>query len=249
MSLHCRTLIESYLGAYLLVFACLVSGMDDCYAQWQIGLCASGKGVFNVTTSPVANAQTVLNSVPDVSLIGRVALDTAAVARLEGELGFSAYSARSVSSFGGPSTNAFRMSARLQALSAAAMLNLYDVVSVGFAALVPLSGSYTSNVEVFDSGRQFGTDQEFAFTRENLRSPIEARIRATLLQFSLGKGALVIYASGAYSLSALVLPTNNPQRLYTPGTNIVGQDPLAGLRTYSIQPLSFLLGVAYFLNL
>jgi hypothetical protein len=236
-------------------FAVIVVAMSSAaHAQWrpqiQLGAAVSGKAVFNATTSPVAASQITLNSLPDASLIGRLALDTGGVARLEGEVGFAAYFSRSVSTVSGiPAANAFRMNARVQAASVGAMLNLYDFVGIGFAAVLPLSGSYTSNVEVFDAGKAFDMEQEFMLTRDNLRSPVEVRVRLYLAQFPLGQGTLVIHASGLYALNALILPTTNPFRLYIPNMNVVGLDPLAGLRTYNVQPLSFLLGVCYFLNL
>jgi len=220
-------------------------------SAWQVGGYVNGKAGYNLGNTSVTASQLSLNYTPECGLLARYALDPNTVA-LELQAGLTSYSAQSISNDpfnNGTRLTDFRLHAQLHAIGLTAMLELYQWLGIGFTYAVPLQGRYVSTVDVFNLGQKYAAEQTFDFARASFREVLEIRLQSRIVNVQLPVGALALFVGASYTLSAVAVPINDPQRLYVPNINQVGLDPLAGLRTFSVQPLSVVLGVKYLVGL
>jgi hypothetical protein len=218
---------------------------------WQAGIYVVGKAGYNMGNTSVTASQLSLNTIPECGLLARYAPEPTIVA-LELQAGLTTYSAHSFSNDpfnNGTRLTDFRLHAQLHAIGLTAMLELYQWLGIGFTYAVPLRGHYVSTVDVFNRGQQYAAEQTFDFDRASFRDVIELRLQSRIVNVQLPVGAIAFFIGGSYTLSAIAVPASNPQRLYAPNMNQIGLDPLAGLRTFSMQPLSVMLGAKYLIGL
>jgi hypothetical protein len=222
-------------------------------SQFQLGGFVALKAGFNLGNSVLTASRVSLNTLPELGAVFQIACDERHSAVLAFDLGLGTFSTQTnvAALTGVVSPTQLSMNTQLRYASAGATVWLEELIGFGFAAGLPLGGEYVSNVDVFGAGTvspNSPATTRYAFARELLRSSLEARLSANVVKFSLGTGMVNVTLQAAYTLSPLAIVPDDITASAI-DRNIVGLDPLAGLRSLALQPVSVALRVQYLLDL
>lgn len=201
--------------------------------------------------TPLTRSQVSFNTLPDAALVVNYRADGSGTLQLQSMLGMAGYSGTAIANnpFGGSAFTNFRLGAQIQCWSIAVVAEFYRLLSLGFGYNIPMMGTYTSAINVFDTGEQYDSERAIPLTSENLLQTLDIRLDVQALVLPVWNGELSLHITGSYTLGPLVKPTNNPIRQFRPNMNIIGLDPLAGIAFLTVQPVSVSVGVRYMFSL
>jgi len=242
-----------------LLLACVlvaVMAADSLSAQGNIsvGGYVAGRGGWNSSITALTRGEFAFANLPDVGMEALYTItrnkDAAAVLNI----GLLNFAARSVSYdiFSGKPTNEFIMNANALYASASLGLRFYKFFGLPEFSLLlrtglPLRATYTSTVDIFEVNgtAQLPTGQLSQYTLPNERMQYFTELAADIgvITLPLGEGTLTFYVQGSMAMTSLVRML--PLRQIPDNFNIIGKDPLAGLRTMNVQPASVSIGLRY----
>ncbi len=214
-----------------------------------LGPYIAAKAGINSINSAITSSNFVFANLPDVGAIALVSTSAEQDVRVNVMAGFVTYSAQNLSSnpFGGTPLTDFRLVTHLQYVRFGVGLRLNNVISIQFGYNVPIGGTYTSTVDLFQTGNAFMGEQTVRMPTSAMNSAIDAGLSLALFSLPIASGRLEFSIAGNYVLTSLARPTNRLD--LTVILNQIGIDPLAGLRTLGVQPISVSVGAAYLFNL
>lgn len=226
-------------------------------AQNSIGLSVytMAQGGFNRSLAALTKTEFQFSSVPAFGLEGTYSLNAKDEGRAMLALGYQPYATRSVSNdpFSGRAIDDFQMNTLFHYLVVAAGMRFNRVAgipSVGFILRggLSLSQTYQSTVDVFEVNGEVqastGALKSFTIPRDRAEPSVEALLEAVPGEWSFVEGqTLNLVVQAGMVINGLVRFI--PPKTIPPNYNIVGQDPLAGLRTFNIQPISINIGLRY----
>lgn len=242
-----------------LLLACLLVAVVSADFLWAQGSISVGgyvaeRGGWNTSVTAVARGDFLLANLPDVGVEALYSITRSKDASAVLNIGLLNFGARSVSYgiFSGRPTNDFVMNANALYASASLGLRFYKFLGLPEFSLflrtgVPIRATYTSTVDVFEVNgtAQLPTGQLKQYTLPNDRMQLFTELGADIgvARLSLGEGVLTLYVQGAMTMTQLVRML--PFRQIPDNFNIIGKDPLAGLRTMNLQPVSVSIGLRY----
>ncbi|TAE27879.1 MAG: hypothetical protein EAZ92_08640 [Candidatus Kapaibacterium sp.] len=213
------------------------------------------QGGINRTLNALTRTEFAFSPIPAFGVEGTYSLNRFDEGRFILALGYQPYATRSVSSdpFSGRPVSDFQITTNFSYLVASVGMNFHRVAglpSVGFLirAGLPVQQSYTSTVDVFEvqgeAKLSTGDVKSYTIPSKRAEPVLEALLDIVPAEWSFVEGQkLSIVLQAGLVINGLVrfLPLTSIPPYY----NIIGQDPLAGLRTYNVQPVSFSIGVRY----
>jgi hypothetical protein len=220
----------------------------------SIGGYVAERGGWNSSITAFTRGDFMFANLPDVGVEALYSITRSKDAAVVLNIGLLNFAARSISYdlFNGKPTNDFVMSANALYASAALGLRFYKFFGLPEFSLllrtgVPLRATYTSTVDVFEINgtAQLPTGQLSQYTLPNDRMLNFTEFGADIgvATLPLGEGMLTLYVQGAMTMTQLVRLL--PIRQIPDNYNIIGKDPLAGLRTMNMQPISVSIGLRY----
>lgn len=227
------------------------------WAQMRIGAGAylMANGGINRSLSPLTRSEFIFSALPAFGIEGTYSLNRFNEGAFVLGIGFQPYANRVISSnpFSGKPVDDFQINTYFHYLTASAGIRFYRVlglpnIGVTFRAGVPLSQTYRSTVDVFETEGEVqpstGVLRTYTLPQNRAESLFETLLDITPVTWDLeNNSSLSLTFQGGFIINALVrfmLPRTIP-----PYYNIPGQDPLAGLRTFNVQPVSVNIGVRY----
>jgi hypothetical protein len=225
----------------------------------SLGGYVMGRGGWNTSFTALSRGDFAFATLPDVGVEGSYTINSKKDAAVIASVGVGNVAVRSLSfdPFSGRSTNEFIMNVQALCLSSKLglrfynFLNIFPEFSLFFRGNIPLNMRYDATVDVFntttDVAASDGTLRQYTLPQERLQTFMELGTEIGIITIPLGDGRLSVYLQGGLAMTQLVkmLPlTRIPDNF-----NIVGKDPLAGLRTLNVQPISVGLGVRYVLDI
>jgi hypothetical protein len=230
---------------------------QNSFAQNSIGLSiyTMAHGGWNRTLSPLTKAEFQFSPLPAFGAEGTYSLNAKDEGRVVFAVGYQPYATRSVSGdpFSGRAIDDFQINTLFHYLVVAAGMRFNRVAgipSIGFVLRggLPLLQTYQSTVDVFevngDAQVSTGVLQSFAVPPNRAEPTVEALLEAVPGEWSFIEGqTLSLVVQAGMVINGLVRFI--PPRVIPPSYNIIGQDPLAGLRTFNVQPISVNIGLRY----
>ena len=214
-----------------------------------------GRGGWNSSFTALSRGEFGFATLPDFGIEGAYTINSKKDAAVIASIGVGNFAVRSLSydPFSGRTTNEFIMNVQALCLSGKLglrfyrLLNLLPECSLFFRSNTPLNMRYDATVDVFntttDVAASDGTLRQYTLSPDRLQSFMEIGTEIGIITIPIGDGKLSVYLQGSLAMTQIVkmLPlTRIPDNF-----NIVGKDPLAGLRTLNVQPVSIGLGVGY----
>ena len=219
-----------------------------------VGGYVSMRGGWNSSVTVLTRGEFRLANQPDVGLEMTYSLNEHHDAALVAAIGLANYGARSASYdiFTGNPTNEFLLNANAQYLGGTLGLRFLQFFGLPEFTMfmrtgLPLDFKYEGTVDVFEVAGQAvlpdGELRTYQVPNSRAQSFIELGADVGLLSFPVGAGNLVIFAQASIAITPFLRIL--PLRTIPDNYNIVGLDPLAGLRTLNVQPFSGTVGVRY----
>jgi hypothetical protein len=226
-------------------------------AQMRIGVGAYAmvNGGINRSLSPLTRSEFIFSPLPAVGVEGTYSLNSSNEGAFVLGLGFQPYTNYSLSNdpFSGKKIDDFQAITSFNFLTASAGLRFHRILglsSIGvlFRAGLPLMQTYRSTLDIFEIEGEVkpstGTLRSYTIPQSRTESLFETLFEITPVAWDLGNNSsLSLNIQGGFVIGALVrfmLPRTIPAYY-----NISGQDPLAGLRTFNVQPVSVNMGLRY----
>ncbi len=225
----------------------------------SLGGYVMGRGGWNASFTALSRGDFAFATLPDIGIEGSYAINAKKDAFVIASLGVGNFAVRSLSfdPFSGRTTNEFAMNTQALCLSGKLGLRFYRFLNIlpefglFFRSNLPLNMRYDATVDVFntetDVAASDGTLRQYTLPQDRLQTFMELGTEIGIITIPLGDGRLSVYLQGSLAMTQLVrmLPlTRIPDNF-----GIVGKDPLAGLRTLNVQPISVGLGVRYALDI
>lgn len=245
----------------LLSFICcvVVCGAFSTSATAQnaigINIYATAQGGINRSLNALTRTEFSFSPLPAFGVEGTYSLNRLDEGRLVVALGFQPYSTRSVSSdpFSGRPVDDFQINTYFNFLTLSAGMRFNRVAGLPTAGFIirgglPLVQRYAATVDVFEvtgeAKPSTGTLQTFTLPANRAEQVLEALLDLTVAEWSVVEGqTLALMVQGGIAINSLVRFV--PPTVIPPYYNIPGQDPLAGLRTFNVQPISLNIGLRY----
>lgn len=213
------------------------------------------QGGINRTLNALTRTEFAFSPIPAFGVEGTYSLNRFDEGRFILALGYQPYATRSISSdpFSGRPVSDFQITTNFSYLVASAGMSFHRVAglpSVGFLIRtgLPVQQSYRSTVDIFEvqgeAKPSTGELKSFTVPAGRAEPVLEALLDIVPAEWSFVEGqtlSLVLQAGLVINGLVRFLPLTSIPSNY----NIIGQDPLAGLRTYNVQPISFNIGVRY----
>lgn len=248
---------QFYTIRLLAVFAVLsVYAVQTLPAQGNISLggYVAGRGGWNSSLTALTRGEFAFANLPDVGVEGLYSITRKKDAVAVVNLGLLNFAARSVSYdiFTGKPTSEFLMNANALYASVALGLRFYKFFGLPEFSLllrtgIPIRATYDATVDVFEVNgtAQLPTGQLTSYTLPNDRMQYFTELAADIgvISLPMGNSYLTLYVQGSMAMTQLVRML--PLKQIPDNFNIVGKDPLAGLRTMNIQPISISVGLRY----
>jgi hypothetical protein len=238
------------------VCAVLFCAARPLYGQGALGIggYVSLRGGWNSSVTVLTRSEFRLANLPDIGLEIAYSVNETNDAAIVAAVGLSNYASRSVSYdiFTGAPTNEFLLNANAQYLGGLLGLRFLQFFGLPEFTMfmrsgLPLDVRYESTVDVFEVAGQAvlpdGVLRTYEVSNTRAQSFIELGADIGLLSFPVGAGNLTLFAQGSICLTPFVRIL--PLRTIPDNYNIVGLDPLAGLRTLNVQPFSVAFGLRY----
>lgn len=248
---------QLYTIRLLLAFvAATICAVQILPAQGNISLggYVAGRGGWNASLTAATRGEFAFANLPDVGIEALYSITRKKDAVVVVNLGLLNFAARSVSYdiFNGKPNNEFIMNANALYASASLGLRFYKFfILPEFSLLLrtglPIRATYESTVDVFEvqGTAQLPTGQLTSYTVPNNRMQYFTELAADIgvVSLPMGNSYLTLYVQGSMAMTQLVRMV--PLRQIPDNFNIVGKDPLAGLRTMNVQPVSISIGLRY----
>jgi hypothetical protein len=241
----------------VLLLAHTFSTQHSLSAQMRIGVGAYAmvNGGINRSLSPLTRSEFIFSTLPAFGVEGTYSLNSFNEGAFVLGLGFQPYTNRSVSSdpFSGKPFDDFQAITSFNFLTASAGLRFHRVlglssIGVTFRAGLPLTQTYRSTLDVFEIEGEVkpstGALRTYTLPQSRAETLFETLLDITPVAWDMGNNSsLSLNIQGGFVIGALVrfmLPRTIPAYY-----NIPGQDPLAGLRSFNVQPVSANIGLRY----
>jgi hypothetical protein len=226
-------------------------------AQMRIGVGAYAmvNGGINRSLSPLTRSEFIFSPLPAFGVEGTYSLNSFNEGAFVLGLGFQPYTNRSLSNdpFSGKQIDDFQAITSFNFLTASAGLRFHQVlglpnIGVTFRAGLPLTQTYRSTVDIYETEGEVkpstGALRTYTLPQSRTEVLFETLFDITPLAWDMGNNSsLSLNIQGGFVIGALV--RFMPPRTIPAYYNIPGQDPLAGLRSFNVQPVSVNMGLRY----
>jgi hypothetical protein len=226
-------------------------------AQMRIGIgaYAMANGGINRSLSPLTRSDFIFSPLPAFGVEGTYSLNSANDGAFVLGFGFQPYTNYSLSNdpFSGKKIDDFQAITSFNFFTASAGMRFHRVLGlpsmgVTFRAGLPLTQTYRSTLDIFETEGEVkpstGALRPYTLPQNRTETLFETLFDISPVAWDLGNNSsLSLNIQGGFVIGALVrfqLPRTIP-----PYYNIPGQDPLAGLRTFNVQPVSANIGLRY----
>lgn len=248
---------QFYKSRLLLAFvSAVVLSVPALLAQGNISLggYVAGRGGWNSSLTVLTRGEFMLANLPDVGVEGIYSITRSKDAAAVVSVGLLNFAARSISYdiFSGKPTNEFAIGANALYASAAVGLRFYKFFGLPEFSLflrsgLPVRATYNATVDVFEVNgtAQLPNGQLTSYTLPNdrMQNFMEFGADIGFVTFPVGDGNVALYLQGTMVMTSLVRIV--PPKQIPDNFNIIGKDPLAGIRTLNIQPISVAIGLRY----
>lgn len=246
-----------------IIFCCCATFLLMCAAEssaqfsTKIGINAyvAAQGGTNRALTSLTRTEFAFSPIPAFGVEGTYSLNIFDEGRFVFALGMQPYSTRAVSNdpFSGRPVDDFQINTYFNFVTAAAGMRFHRIIglsAIGFLIRtgLPLKQRYETTVDVFEiqgeAKPSTGKLLSLILPESRAIPSVEALLDIIPVQWRIAEGqTLGISIQAGMVLGSLVQFI--PPRTIPPNYNILGQDPLAGLRTFNVQPFSFNVGLHY----